>query len=124
MSWRFPMGLLASATLLGADGSDAVMSAGRDAVVHLSSTRPGREVRFQGVMLVAGRPMRVIEGVTPFEWRSDRPLIFAAFEPTGADSLLRLTLRSDTPEPAIVTGARVMVGRRIGGVAEEFVQPY
>jgi hypothetical protein len=126
MLWQYSMGLLIAGALLGAGGVDWTASTGRDddTVLHLSSSLPGREVRFQGVILVVGQPMRVVQGTTPFQWHADRPLVFAAFEPTIPDSLLRLTLESDTPEPAVVTGPRVLVGRRIGGVATEFVQPY
>jgi hypothetical protein len=45
--------------------------------------------------------------------------MFAAFEPAGPEGMLRLELISDTPEPAVVTARRVMVGHRIGGVATE-----
>ena len=93
-------------------------------VVRVSSATPGREVRVHGVLLVQGRAMQVVERATPFEVRANRALVFAAFEPSGSAALLRLELTSDTPEPAVVTAPRVMVGRQIGGVATEFVQGY
>jgi hypothetical protein len=93
-------------------------------VVRVSSGTPGHEVRVRGVLLVVGRPMRVVEQPTPFEYRSDRPLVFAAFEPTDRETMIRLELLSQTPEPAVITAPRVLVGQRIGGVASEFVQGY
>jgi hypothetical protein len=99
-------------------------SAAGPSIVRVSSATPGREVRVHGVILAQGERMQVIERATPFELRSDRALVFAAFEPSGADGLLRLELTSDTPEPAVITAPRVMVGRQIGGVATEFVQGY
>jgi hypothetical protein len=68
--------------------------------------------------------MRVVEQATPFEFQSHQTVLFAAFEPIGSQGPLRLELSSDTPEPAVVTAPRVMVGRHIGGVATEFVQGY
>jgi hypothetical protein len=114
-------------TLLAAtvvDATDQRPAASASTIVRVSSATPGREVRVHGVVLVHGRPMQVLERATPFELRSDRELVFAAFEPSGSDALLRLELSSDTPEPAVITAPRVMVGRQIGGVATEFVQGY
>jgi hypothetical protein len=76
------------------------------------------------VVLAANQQMRVVERTTPFELRSRDPLVFAAFEPADSAGLLRLELTSETPEPAVITAPRVMVGRQIGGVATEFVQGY
>ncbi len=98
--------------------------AATNTVVRVTSATPGREVRVHGVLLVQGRPMQVLERATPFELRSERALVFAAFEPKESPSLLRLELTSETPEPAVITAPRVMVGRQIGGVATEFVQGY
>jgi hypothetical protein len=93
-------------------------------VVRISSGIPGLEVPVRGVLLVLGQPMQLVEQSTPFELRSDRRLVFAAFEPAKPEAMLRLELISDLPEPAAVTAPRVMVGHRIGGVATEFVQGY
>jgi hypothetical protein len=111
----------AGTTFPGASGQGAPAAS---TVIRVSSATPGREVRFQGVLLVHGQPMQVVERATPFEFRSDQTLLFAAFEPARPGALLRLELTSDTPEPAVVTAPRVMVGRQIGGVATEFVQGY
>jgi hypothetical protein len=115
------------AALITVAGTSALRASGQGStrtIVRVSSATPGQEVRIQGVLLVHGRPMRVVEQATPFEFRADRPLVFAAFEPASPGPLLRLELTSDTPEPAAVTAPRVMVGRQIGGVATEFVQGY
>jgi hypothetical protein len=113
-------------TFLGAAVAGAASHSARGApsVVRVSSGTPGREIRFQGVLLVSGQPMQVVEQATPFEFQSHQTVLFAAFEPVGPEALLRLELSSDTPEPAVVTAPRVMVGRHIGGVATEFVQGY
>ena len=113
-------------TFIGATGTDAASSLAPSSptVVRVSSGTPGHEVRFRGVLLVLGQPMQVVEQATPFEFRSNGKLVFGAFEPTGPEAMLRLTLISDTPEPAVVTAPRVMVGQQIGGVATEFVQGY
>jgi hypothetical protein len=84
----------------------------------------GHKVPFRGVLLVSGQPMRVVEETTPFELHSAGALTFAAFEAIEPAATLRLELVSPTPEPAVVTAPRVMIGRRIGGVAAEFVQGY
>jgi hypothetical protein len=116
----------AAVTLLTASVVEATHQhpAAGSTIVRVSSATPGREVRVQGVLLEHGRPMQVVERGTPFELRSERALLFAAFEPSGSEALLRLELTSDTPEPAVITAPRVMVGRQIGGVATEFVQGY
>jgi hypothetical protein len=93
-------------------------------VLRVTSGTPGHEVHVRGVLLLAGQPMRLVEQSTPFEFRSDGELAFAAFEPVGTTATLTLELVSALPEPAMVTAPRVMVGRRIGGVASEFVQGY
>jgi hypothetical protein len=118
--------LVALVTLIGAT---AVGEASRHAppattIVRVSSGTPGHEVRFRGVLLILGQPMQLVEQATPFEVRSDRRLVFAAFEPAGSMGILRLELNSDTPDPAVITAPRVMVGQQIGGVATEFVQGY
>ena len=69
------------------------------------------------------RPMEMIEKSTPYEFRADSDLAFAAFE-AAESGMLRLEVVSATPESAVIMGARVMVGHRIGGVATEFVQGY
>jgi hypothetical protein len=93
-------------------------------VVRVTSGTPGHEVRFRGVLLVLGQPMRLVEQTTPFEFRSDQELVLGAFEPTGSVAMLRLELISRTPAPAAITAPRVIVGQRLGGVATEFVQGY
>jgi hypothetical protein len=118
--------LLASAALLGARPAvvaDAV-APWPTAVLRVTSGTPGHEVRFRGVLLVLGQPMRVIEQATPFEFQSEGALVLGAFEPQEQGPLLRLELISNFPEPAAVTAPRVMVGQRVGGVATEFVQGY
>jgi hypothetical protein len=92
-------------------------------LVRVTSGTPGHEIRFRGVLLVLGQPMRLVEQTTPFEFRSDRELVLGAFEP-GPPAMLRLELVSETPAPAAVTAPRVIVGQRLGGVATEFVQGY
>jgi hypothetical protein len=94
------------------------------AVLRVTSGVPGREVRFRGVLLVPGEPMRVIEQTTPYELRATDDLVLGAFEPEVAGPMLRLEWISDFPVPAVITSPRVMVGRRVGGVATEFVQGY
>jgi hypothetical protein len=113
--------VLLALTAAKADGQQRPAAA---TVVRVSSGTPGHEVGIRGVMLVLGQPMQVVEHTTPFEFRADRPLVFAAFEPARSEVMLRLELMSDTPERAVVTAPRVMVGQRIGGVATEFVQGY
>jgi hypothetical protein len=93
-------------------------------VVRVTSGTPGHEVRLRGVVLVLGQPMQVVVQTTSYEGRSEDRLVFAAFEPAELEAMLRLELRSDLPEPAVITAPRVMVGRRIGGVATDFVQGY
>jgi hypothetical protein len=112
---------LISATAGEATSQSAPMPA---TVVRITSGTPGHEVRVRGVLLVFGQPMQVVEQATPFEFRSARPLVFAAFEPAELEGMLRLELLSQTPEPAVITAPRVLVGQRIGGVASEFVQGY
>jgi hypothetical protein len=112
---------LLTATVLGATSRRTPVSA---SVVRISSATPGQEVNVRGVLLAMGHPMQVVQQTTPFEVRSDPKLVFAAFEPERGEAILRLELISDTPEPAVVTAPRVMVGQRIGGVATEFVQGY
>jgi hypothetical protein len=113
---------LIGATVVGATSQGAPTAA---TMVRVSSGTPGHEVRVRGVLLVLGQPMELVEQATPFEFRSDSRLVFAAFEPAGPETMLRLELMiSGTPEPAVVTAPRVMVGQRIGGVATDFVQGY
>jgi hypothetical protein len=123
---RSLLGLIAAVTL---GGATAAPSRGAHTlpglnVLRVTSGTPGHEVRVRGVLLLAGQPMRLVEQSTPFEFRSDGELAFAAFEPVGMTATLTLELVSSVPEPAMVTAPRVMVGRRIGGVASEFVQGY
>ena len=123
MPWRYSIALI---VLLGFTAAEADSQHRPDSatVVRVSSGTPGHEVGIRGVMLVLGQPMRLVEHTTPFEFRADRPLVFAAFEPVHSEVMLRLELISNTPERAVVTAPRVMVGQRIGGVATEFVQGY
>jgi hypothetical protein len=123
MPWRHSIALvvLLALTAAEANGQDGPAPA---TVIRVSSGTPGHEVGIRGVMLVLGQPMRLVEHATPFEFRADRPLVFAAFEPAQSEVMLRLELISNTPERAVVTAPRVMVGQRIGGVATEFVQGY
>jgi hypothetical protein len=111
---------LAAGTMVWASARAAPSSA----VLRVTSGAPGHEVRFRGVLLVPGQPMRVIEQTTPYELRATGDLVLAAFEPAVAGPLLRLEWISDYPVPAVITSPRVMVGRRVGGVATEFVQGY
>jgi hypothetical protein len=118
--------LLTSAMLLGANPvavADPV-AAWPAAVLRVTSGTPGHEVRFRGVLLVLGQPMRVIEQATPFQFQSEGDLVLGAFEPQEQGPLLRLELISNFPVPAAVTAPRVMAGQRVGGVATEFVQGY
>jgi hypothetical protein len=123
MRWRHSIALVVLLTLTAAD-ADGDHGPASATVVRVGSGTPGHEVGIRGVMLVLGQPMQVVEHTTPFEFRADGPLVFAAFEPFHSGAMLRLELISDTPEPAVVTAPRVMVGQRIGGVATEFVQGY
>jgi hypothetical protein len=123
---RFLLGLIAAVTL-----GEATAAPSRDnspplglSLLRVTSGIPGHEVRVRGVLLLAGQPMRLVEQSTPFEFRSEAEMTFAAFEPVGAAATLTLELVSATPEPAVVTAPRVMAGQRIGGVATEFVQGY
>jgi hypothetical protein len=93
-------------------------------LLRVTSGTPGHEVAVRGVLLFAGHPMRVVEQSTPFEFRAEGGLTFAAFEAVERPAMLTLELRSPTVAPAAVTAPRVMIGRRIGGVATEFVQGY
>jgi hypothetical protein len=118
-----PFGILVTliaATVVG----ETARSSGSPNVLRVTSGTPGHEVRFRGVLLVLGQPMRLVEQTTPFEYRSDRELVLGAFEPTDSAAMLRLELVSQTPMPAVVTAPRVIVGQRLGGVATEFVQGY
>jgi hypothetical protein len=121
-----PSALAILLTIIGATATDATISRepGSPTVLRIVCGTPGHEVRFRGVLLVLGQPMRVVEQATPFEFRSNERLVFGAFEPTKPEAMLRLTLISDAPEPAVVTAPRVMVGQQIGGVATDFVQGY
>jgi hypothetical protein len=122
MPWRHSIALVVLLVFTAADADSQHRPAGT--VVRVSSGTPGHEVGIRGVMLILGRPMQLVEHTTPFEFRADRPLVFAAFEPAHPEVMLRLELISNTPERAVVTAPRVMVGQRIGGVATEFVQGY
>jgi hypothetical protein len=118
--------LLTVAALLGASPdvvADPVAS-WPTAVLRVTSGTPGHEVRFRGVLLVLGQPMRVIEQATPFQFQAEGALVLGAFEPQEQGPLLRLELISNFPVPAAVTAPRVMAGQRVGGVATEFVQGY
>jgi hypothetical protein len=123
MPWHHSIALVVLLAFTAAE-ADGQHSPDSTTVVRVSSGTPGHEVGVRGVMLVLGQPMQVVEHTTPFEFRADRPLVFAAFEPAHSAVMLRLELISDTPERAVVTAPRVMVGQRIGGVATEFVQGY
>jgi hypothetical protein len=95
--------------------------------VRIASGTPGLEVPVRGVILVAGQAMQVVERTTPFEFRPASRLVFAAFEPADraeSPAILRLELVTEHPDLAVVTAPRVMVGRRVGGVASDFVQGY
>jgi hypothetical protein len=122
MPWRHSIALVVLLVFTAADADSQHRLAGT--VVRVSSGTPGHEVGIRGVMLVLGQPMQLVEHTTPFEFRADRPLVFAAFEPASSEVMLRLELISNTPQRAVVTAPRVMVGQRIGGVATEFVQGY
>jgi hypothetical protein len=111
---------LIGATVVGASARNG----SSPTVVRVTSGTPGHEVRFRGVLLVLGQPMRLVEETTPYELRSDRELVLGAFEPTGTPAMLRLELISEMPAPAVITAPRVIVGQRLGGVATEFVQGY
>jgi hypothetical protein len=123
MPWRRSLALavLLALTAAEADGHHRPAAA---TVIRVNSGTPGHEVGIRGVILFLNQPMQLVEHATPFEFRADRPLVFAAFEPVHAEVMLRLELISNTPERAVVTAPRVMVGQRIGGVATEFVQGY
>ena len=126
MFLRSLLGLIAAVTLGGAaeaPSRDGSRPPGLS-VLRVTSGTPGHEVRVRGVLLLAGQPMRLVDQSTPFEYRSEGEMTFAAFEPVGTPAPLTLELVSATPEPAVVTAPRVMVGQRIGGVATEFVQGY
>ena len=125
MRWRFIVLLVSLA--LGATIVEAMnvsAARGSSTFVRVTSGTPGHEVPPRGVVLVLGEPMQVVTQTTPYEVHSESRLVFAAFEAAGPEAMLRLELTSDEPEPAVVTAPRVMVGRRIGGVATEFVQGY
>jgi hypothetical protein len=125
MLWR-PFGIyLAAAVLVGTTDTLAQDSAAPPAtVLRVASATPGHEVRFRGVLLVLGQPMRVVEEATPFELHSAADLVLGAFERQGQGPLLRLELISTYPEPAVVIAPRVLIGQRVGGVATEFLQGY
>lgn len=123
---RRSIALTGAVTLIAAatTGATPRNDASAETVVRLISGTPGIEVPVRGVLLLLDEPMQVIQKSTPFELRSDRRLVFAAFEPAAPEAMLRLELVSGDAEPAKITAPRVMVGRRIGGVASEFVQGY
>jgi hypothetical protein len=126
MPSRRSIALASAVTLIAAatTGATPRNDAPANTVFRLISGTPGLEVPVRGVLLVQDEPMQVIQRTTPFELRSDRRLVFAAFEPAATETMLRLEMVSGDAEPAKVTAPRVMVGRRIGGVASEFVQGY
>ena len=120
-------GIVAAVTLGGATAMlvrDEIAPPAAVSMLRVTSGTPGVEVAVRGVLLLAGHPMRLVEQSTPFELRSETGLTFAAFEAVERPAMLTLKLTSETAEPAVVTAPRVMVGRRIGGVATEFVQGY
>lgn len=119
-----PLGILVTILSVSAVAAASRLPRGFPTVVRIESGTPGREVHFRGVLLVQGEPMRLVEQATPYEFRSDGRLVFGAFEPTVSAAMLRLELNSATPEPAVVTAPRVMLGQQIGGVATDFVQGY
>jgi hypothetical protein len=125
MLWR-PFGIyLAAAVLAGTTYTLAQDPAAPPAtVLRVASATPGHEVRFRGVLLVLGQPMRVVEEATPFEFHSAADLVLGAFERQGQGPLLRLELISTYPEPTVVIAPRVLIGQRVGGVATDFVQGY
>lgn len=90
----------------------------------ITSPDPGHQVRFQGIVLFPDRPMRLLNGVTPFEIRVPDNVVLGAFE--AEDSSATLTLTSDLGvAPSATTSARrVMMGQSIGGVSTAFVQHY
>lgn len=125
-----PPSLFAIAATLTLGGATAALARNQVSappgagLLRVTSGTPGHEVAVRGVLLLAGYPMRIVEQSTPFEYRSGGGLTFAAFEAVEKPAILTLELRSATVEPAVVTAPRVMIGRRIGGVATEFVQGY
>jgi hypothetical protein len=127
MPSRSFLGLFAAVALAGATIAPAVNEASTPAdpsVLRVTSGTAGHSVPFRAVLLRSGQPMRVVEETTPFELPSAAELTFAAFEALEPAATLRLELVSLTPERAVVIAPRVMIGRRIGGVAAEFVQGY
>jgi hypothetical protein len=125
MFWRAFGIQLTTAVLVGTTNTLAQdHSTPSGTVLRVASATPGHEVPFRGVLLVLGQPMRIVDEVTPFEFRSEGALVLGAFEGQGEGPLLRLELTSNYPEPAVITAPRVMVGQQVGGVATEFVQGY
>jgi hypothetical protein len=51
------------------------------------------EVRVRGVLLLAGQPMRLVEQSTPFEFRSEAEMTFAAFAWLNGPDGFRLCFR-------------------------------
>lgn len=93
-------------------------------LLRISSAALGLEVRFRGILLLPGEPMRVVELRTPMVIRTKAPLILAAFEPLEAGAILRLDYVGDDTIPTTVVAPRVMVGRAVGGATTAFVQGY
>jgi hypothetical protein len=93
MPWRHSIALvgLLAFTAAEADGQDGPATA---TVVRVSSGTPGHEVGIRGVMLVRGRPMQVVEHITPFELRADRPLVLPPSSRPTALALLEQPLGS------------------------------
>lgn len=92
--------------------------------IVLTSPAPGHQVRFRGIVLLPDRPMRLLNGITPFEIRVPDDVVLGAFE--AEDSAATLTLDYDfgVPPDARTTSHRVMMGQAVGGVATAFVQRY
>ncbi|HYT87170.1 MAG TPA: hypothetical protein VEL76_00490 [Gemmataceae bacterium] len=59
-------------------------------MLRVTSGTPGYELRFRGVVLVLGQPMRLVDQATPFEFRSEGELVLGAFEPQAKGPLLRV----------------------------------
>jgi hypothetical protein len=93
-------------------------------LVKVSSVTLGLEVRFRGILLLPGEPMRVVEMRTPAVIRTEGPLVLGAFEPLEKGAILRLDYLVGDTIPTTVMAPRVMVGRSVGGSATAFVQGY
>jgi hypothetical protein len=83
MRWRRLSAPITALALLGTTTAFTISTPQHapTAVLRVASGTPGREVRFRGVVLVQGEPMRLVEQTTPWEFRSEGDLVLAAFEP-------------------------------------------